>query len=153
MKMPVIKKASERGDCPYLMYRKLQLSGGLKYVWSQWHQQASKKERAKTDLVQFSRGSKAVEEALSIGWEMENAESDLARSKLSRVQIVYRELEGPCVDSCQGKWLEMAERVSQRNGVSRHEFSEAARNLLRQGRGKYRNVFLKGPANCGKTFR
>ena len=24
--------------------------------------------------------------------------------------------------------------------------------LLEQGRGKYRNVYLKGPANCGKTF-
>ena len=34
MKMPVIKKASERGDCPYLMYRRLQLSGRLKPVWS-----------------------------------------------------------------------------------------------------------------------
>ena len=24
--------------------------------------------------------------------------------------------------------------------------------LLEKGRGKYRNIFLKGPANCGKTF-
>ena len=72
---------------------------------------SQQKREGKTDLVQFSRGSKAVEEALSIGWEMENAESDLGRSKLSRVEFVYRELEGPCVDSYQGKWLEMAERV------------------------------------------
>ena len=70
---------------------------------------SQQKREGKTDLVQFSRGSKAVEEALSIGWEMENAESDLAHSKLSRVEIVYRELEGPWVDSYQGKWLEMAE--------------------------------------------
>ena len=79
---------------------------------------SQQKREGKTDLVQFSRGSKAVEEALSIGWEMENAESDSARSKLSWVEVVYRELEGPCVDSCQGKWLEMAERVLQRNGIS-----------------------------------
>ena len=45
--------------------------------------------------MQFSRGSKAVEEALSIGWEMKNAELDLARSKLSWVEFVYCELEGP----------------------------------------------------------
>ena len=115
---------------------------------------SQQKREGKTDLAQFiaNRGSKAVEEALSIGWEMENAESELARSKLSRVEIVYRELESPCVDGCQGKWLEMAEQVLQRNGISRDEFSEAVRNLLQQGRGKYRNVFLKGPANCGKTF-
>ena len=113
---------------------------------------SQEKREGKTDLVLFSRGSKAVEEALSIGWEMGNAESDSARGKLSRVEFVYHELEGPCVDSCQGKWLEMAERVLQRNGISWDEFSEAVRNLLQQGRGKYRNVFLKGPANCGKTF-
>ena len=112
---------------------------------------SQQKREGKTDLVQ-NRGSKAVEEALSIGWEMENAESELARSKLSRVEIVYRELESPCVDGCQGKWLETAEQVLQHNGISREEFSEAVRNLLQQDRGKYRNVCLKGPANCGKTF-
>ena len=115
---------------------------------------SQQKREGKTDLAQFiaNRGSKAVEEALSIGWEMENAESELAPNKLSRVEIVYRKLESPCVDGCQGKWLEMAEQVLQRNGISRDEFSEAVRNLLQQGRGKYRNIFLKGPANCGKTF-
>ena len=102
---------------------------------------SQQKREGKTDLVQFSRGSKAVEEALSIGWEMENAESDLAHSKLSRVEIVYRELEGPWVDSYQGKWLEMAEWVLQRNGISRDEFLEVGRNLLQQGHGKYRNIF------------
>ena len=65
---------------------------------------------------------------------------------------MYRELESPCVDGCQGKWLETAEQVLQHNGISREEFSEAVRNLLQQDRGKYRNVCLKGPANCGKTF-
>ena len=102
---------------------------------------SQQKGEGKTDLVQFSRGSKAVEEALSIGWEMENAESDLARSKLSRVEIVYRELEGPCVDSYQGKWLEMAERVLQRNGISCDEFSEAVRNLLQQGHASTETYF------------
>ena len=51
---------------------------------------SQQKREGKTDLAQFiaNRGSKAVEEALSVGWEMENAESELARSKLSRVEIV-----------------------------------------------------------------
>ena len=60
---------------------------------------------------------------------MENAELDLARSKLSQVEIVDSELESPCVDSCQGKWLEMGEKVLQRNGISWEEFSEAVKNL------------------------
>ena len=31
-------------------------------------------------------------------------------------------------------------------------FSEAVRNLLKKGWGKFRNILLKGPANTGKTF-
>ena len=115
---------------------------------------SQQKREGKTDLAQFiaNRGSKAVEEALSIGWEMENAESDLARSKLSRVEIVYRELEGPCVDSYQGKWLEMAERVLQCNGISRDEFSEAVRNLLQQGHASTETYFQKDRRIVGKHF-
>ena len=43
------------------------------------------KGEGKTDLVELMahRGAKAIEEALSIGWEMENVELDLARSKLT----------------------------------------------------------------------
>ena len=90
------KKGKRKGDCPYLMYRKLQLRGGGVKTRLELVALASQQKReGKTDLVQFSRGSKAVEEALSIGWEMKNAELDLARSKLSWVEFVYCELEGP----------------------------------------------------------
>lgn len=34
----------------------------------------------------------------------------------------------------------------------RDNFWSAIRELLQKGRGKYHNIFLKGPANCGKTF-
>ena len=81
---------------------------------------ASEQKRAgKTDLAEFiaNRGAKAVEEALGIGWEMENAELDLASSKLTRVEILYREIGSLCVEGCQGKWMEMAEQVLQRNDI------------------------------------
>ena len=32
-------------------------------------------------------------------------------------------------------------------------FTEAVRNLLEQGSGKFRNILIKGPANTGKTFK
>ena len=31
-------------------------------------------------------------------------------------------------------------------------FAAAIRELLEKGRGKYRNVMIVGPADCGKTF-
>ena len=46
----------------------------------------------------------------------------------------------------------MAGQVLQHNDISPNEFSQAVRNVLEQGRGKYRNVSLKEPTNCGKTF-
>jgi hypothetical protein len=45
-----------------------------------------------------------------------------------------------------------AQDILQRNQIPRESFSGAIRTLLQQGRGKYRNVILVGPANCGKTF-
>ena len=41
----------------------------------------------------------------------------------------------------------MATDILNRNGVD-----VTVRVLLEKGRGKYRNIYLKGPANCGKTF-
>ena len=39
-----------------------------------------------------------------------------------------------------------------RNGIPESKFCEAVKSLLIKGRGKYRNILIKGPANCGKTF-
>ena len=46
----------------------------------------------------------------------------------------------------------MARNLLQRNNINGEQFSEAIRDLLDKGRGKYRNLYLKGPSNCGKTF-
>jgi len=46
----------------------------------------------------------------------------------------------------------MAIDILTRNGIDTDHFAESVRVLLEQGRGKYRNMYLKGPANCGKTF-
>ena len=48
--------------------------------------------------------------------------------------------------------LHIALDILQRNCIARDDFCSAIRELLQKGRGKYRNIFLKGPANCGKTF-
>ena len=46
----------------------------------------------------------------------------------------------------------MAKEVLERNSIVRDDFAEAVRILLDKGRGKYRNLYLKGPCNCAKTF-
>ena len=46
----------------------------------------------------------------------------------------------------------MANDILTQNGIDIQHFAESVRVLLEQGRGKYCNVYLKGPANCGKTF-
>ena len=112
------------------------------------------KQEGRTDLAEFiaNRGGKAVEEALSVGWEMEKAEGELARSKMTRIELLYSELGKTCVEGCNGRWLTMAEQVLRRNEIDLDEFAGAVRVLLREGRGKYRNMLLTGVANCGKTF-
>ena len=79
-------------------------------------------------------------------------EKKLERCKSSRIDILYRKMGKQGVDSCGRRWLHMAEDILQRNNIQKLEFAEAVRNLLKNGRGKYCNILLKGPVNCGKTF-
>ncbi|XP_068757528.1 dihydroxy-acid dehydratase 2-like [Montipora capricornis] len=68
------------------------------------------KQGERTDLAEFiaNRGGKADEEALSVGWEMEKAEGELARSKMTRIELLYSELGKTCVEGCDGRWLTTA---------------------------------------------
>ena len=56
------------------------------------------------------------------------------------------------MEGCLGKWLVMAIDILTRNGIDVMAFAGAVCVLLQKGRGKYRNIYLKGPANCGKIF-
>ena len=93
-----------------------------------------------------------MEEALAVGWELEEAEKKLERSRLSRLQVLAKKLDAPCVDGCKGQWLLMANDTLTRNGIDIQHFAESVQVLLKQSRGKYRNVCLKGLANCSKTL-
>ena len=60
-------------------------------------------------MAQFiaNRRSKAVDEALNVGWELEEAEKKLERSKLTKIEVLGKTLEEECVEGCLGKWLVM----------------------------------------------
>jgi len=115
---------------------------------------SQQKKAGKDDLAQFiaNRGPKVVAEALQVGWDMEEAEVKLERQRLTRLQVLEKSLEGQCADQCEGKWLTMAKSVLSNNGITHNSFASAVKDLLVKGRGKYRNVMVNGPANCGKTF-
>ncbi len=56
------------------------------------------------------------------------------------------------VYGCEGDWLSAAQEILQSNNIGTEIFATAIYDALKNGRGKYRNVYIHGPANCGKTF-
>ena len=115
---------------------------------------SAQKAEGKTDLAEFvmNRGNRVVEECISTAWEMEKANELLQRSKLTRLQILEKCLQDPCTAECDGRGVVCAQQLLAWNQVPIAVFTEAVRNLLEQGRGKFRNILIKGPANTGKTF-
>ena len=114
----------------------------------------TQKRDGKTDLAEFimNKPMKAVDEILSTVWEMAGAEAELERSKLRRIDLLSRFLDDGCVPGCEQQWLQQALDILKRNEITKEEFATAIRTLLVEGRGKYRNVIITGPTNCGKSF-
>ena len=61
----------------------------------------------------------------------------MERSKKSRAEILYSQLGKGYVVGCDHRWLQMARNMFERNNIAGNEFSEAIRNRLDKGRGKY----------------
>lgn len=108
----------------------------------------------KRSLAEFiaNRGHKALDEALSLAKEFSEAESRYIRSKKTRIQLLEESKDGECVEGCEGKWLEGAKQVLNNQEIAISVFCTAVYNALSKGRGKYRNIYLHGRSNCGKTF-
>ena len=115
---------------------------------------ASQNREGKKDLAEFicNRGGKVVDECLAIAHELATAEAKYARSQKSRIELLREMHTGECVVQCNGKWLEAATHLLNKNETSVSVFAQAVHALLEKGRGKYRNIFIHGVANCGKSF-
>ena len=98
----------------------------------------------------LNRGQKKVSELLKSVWDIQSAKDKLGRSSQTRIEILQAQLKEPCV--CEGQWLSCALEILQNNEVERAVFSDAIVKLLVMGRGKGRNIYICGPANCGKPF-
>ena len=108
----------------------------------------------KQDLMQFllNRSRKVVTELLETTWEIKQAGDKLERARKTRLQILQDTAKQECSAGCNGEWIRCAIEVLRNNNVNKAEFSRSVQELLEKGRGKYRNVMITGPANCGKTF-
>ena len=98
----------------------------------------------------LNRSQKKVKELVETVWEVETATDKIARSKLSRIDILRKQLTSACI--CKGEWLQCALEILSKNSIDRAVFCDAIIKLLVMGRGKGRNIYINGPANCGKTF-
>ena len=72
--------------------------------------------------------------------------------KKSRLEILQETDERECTCNPNKNWLLSASALLEKNGILHDTFASSVRELLIKGRGKYRNIMLTGPANCGKTF-
>ena len=108
----------------------------------------------KTALAQFiaNRGNKAVLEAISLAREFSQAESLSVRAGKTRIELLQEARVGECATGCDGKWQTAATQLLSRQGMMKGEFCDAIYTALVKGRGKYQNIYIHGPTNCGKSF-
>ena len=108
----------------------------------------------KTDLAEFvvNRGAKIVNDVLTTAWEMENANNTKTRLETCRLDLLRQAGEKQCMCDPPDHWLKSAMLLLEKNQIPFDQFSRSVHQLLEKGRGKYRNVMVIGPANCGKTF-
>lgn len=100
----------------------------------------------------FLRSEKHLKELLNKTWLMKNAPAKIASRQTSRIEKVREALRSDCVSNCDKAWYECATEVLRLNSIDVNFYARSIRDSLVHGRGKFRNVLLVGPANCGKTF-
>jgi hypothetical protein len=160
----LLEDEDEEGERPTARKRKKRLTafevsqimveGNIKNLIELQALAFEQKEEGKTDLAEFlvNRTPRAVADMMQSTWEIEEAKAKLERAKKTRMELLQEARRSECAQGCNGDWLSCAEEILHNNGLSVEYFGELVRDLLSKGRGKFRNIMLTGPANCGKTF-
>ena len=107
----------------------------------------------KSSLAQFiaNRGNKAVDKAIELAKELSQAESQSLNTKKTRIELLQEQTVSACAAVCRGRWLDAAEQLLQRHTIIKDDFCSAVYTTLAKGRRKYRNIFIHGDMNCGKS--
>ena len=113
-----------------------------------------RKDEGQLDLANFvlSNSSKVLNELIAKTWKMQTASANLDREQKARMDILREQLSEDCCPGCNKLWLKCAMEVLRNNKIHPFVFAHALRDLLINGRGKFRNLLIIGPTNCGKTF-
>ena len=83
---------------------------------------------------------------------MQEASDRSVQSKTTRMELIRKNSQGSCIEGYNGQWLACSQEVLQNNRVHPNIFAAAMRDLLIKERGKFKNIMIVGPANCGKTL-
>ena len=90
--------------------------------------------------------------ALQLAKEFDEAPAKLLRKAKSCIEILRQAYDSTCVEECKGQWIHSALTLLAKNEIPLDSFCAAIYDALENGRGKYRNIHIYGPANTGKTF-
>ena len=99
-----------------------------------------------------NQGSKAVNEPIQLAKDFAEAETSLNRFKKTHIKLLEDKLTRECTEGCEGRWCTAAEELLQRHEIEQRSFCNAIYSAPEKCRGKYHNVYIHGPANCGKPF-
>ena len=107
-----------------------------------------------TDLAAFVLlcTKKSLNDLIEGTCEMPNAKGTLEREKTSRMQVLEKVRLSSCVDGCDMELCTCLRDILQKNGINSYAYADTIRDVLIHALGKFRNVMITGPANCGKTF-
>ena len=107
----------------------------------------------KSSLAQFiaNRGNKAVDKAIELAKELSQAESQSLHTKKTRIELLQEQTVSACAAGCRGRCLDAAEQLLQRYAIIKDDFCSAVYITFAKGRRKYRNIFIHGDMNCGKS--
>ena len=111
-----------------------------------------RKRQGEDDLFSFmaKNTEKNVHDLIERSWKMATAEETTAAKEMSRMEKLEAAGKEKC--RCSGQWSQQANEVLKWNNIDREKFCSAVLTLINEGRGKDRNMYLWGPANCGKSF-
>ena len=90
---------------------------------------------------------------LELAKKFSEAEAQQARAEKTRIELLKDTFKNElCVEGCDKRWIGLAIQLLAKNRITDSFFCNAIYEALKLGRGKYRNIYIHGPANCGKTF-
>ena len=99
-----------------------------------------------------NRGKKAVNEVIATAWEMESAQKTQERLSKTRIELLNDAYQQECTCNTIRDWHNCALQLLANNNIAVDNFAGCVKELLVKGCGKFRNVMLTGPANCGKNI-